>query len=119
MAPLLIDDSSLVFRKMDTTPSHRPLPEVQIRSNTFLRVRLSYTRISRKGECLIQSLAEYKSTAGSGRIGLGAATHQTANLCSKLNCAACHDRGPRRAHLFQRPDLENTGYRFGTRPFPQ
>src|SRR5271166_959329 len=29
-----------------------------------------------------------KSTAGTGRIGHGSATHQTANLCSKLNCAS-------------------------------
>ena len=29
-----------------------------------------------------------KSTAGTGRIGHGGATHQTANLCSKLNCAS-------------------------------
>ena len=29
-----------------------------------------------------------KSTAGTERIGHGGATHQTANLCSKLNCAS-------------------------------
>ena len=29
-----------------------------------------------------------KSTAGTGRIGHGSATHQTANLCGKLNCAS-------------------------------
>jgi hypothetical protein len=29
-----------------------------------------------------------KSTAGTGRIGHGGATHQTAYLCSKLNCAS-------------------------------
>src|SRR5208337_3750245 len=29
-----------------------------------------------------------KSTAGTGRIGHGSATHQTANLCDKLNCAS-------------------------------
>src|SRR5208337_798580 len=29
-----------------------------------------------------------KSTAGTGRIGHGSATHQTANLCGKLHCAS-------------------------------
>ena len=29
-----------------------------------------------------------KSTAGTGRIGHGSATHRTANLCGKLNCAS-------------------------------
>src|SRR5271157_1905891 len=49
-----------------------------------------------------------KSTAGTGRIGYGGATHQTANLCSKLNCASLpRPQGRAGAPLFQQPDLEN------------
>ena len=49
-----------------------------------------------------------KSTAGTGRIGHGGATHQTANLCSKLNCASLpRPQGRAGARLFQQPDLEN------------
>ncbi len=38
----------------------------------------------------------------------GGATHQTANLCSKLNCASLPQRrGCAGARLFQQPDLES------------
>ncbi len=49
-----------------------------------------------------------KSTAATERIGHGGATHQTANLCSKLNCASSsRPQGRAGARLFQQPDLEN------------
>ena len=49
-----------------------------------------------------------KSTAATERIGHGGATHQTANLCSKLNCASLpRPQGRAGAHLFQQLDLEN------------
>src|SRR5208337_3818950 len=49
-----------------------------------------------------------KSTAATERIGHGGATHQTANLCSKLNCASLpRPQGRAGARLFQQPDLEN------------
>ena len=49
-----------------------------------------------------------KSTAGTERIGHGGATHQTANLCNKLNCASSpRPQGRAGARLFQQPDLEN------------
>ena len=49
-----------------------------------------------------------KSTAAPERIGQGGATHQTANLCSKLNCASLpRPRDRAGARLFQQPDLEN------------
>ena len=38
-----------------------------------------------------------KSTAGTGRIGHGGATHQTAYLCSKLIAQLATTAGPRRA----------------------
>ena len=37
-----------------------------------------------------------------------AQTHQTANLCGKLNCASLpRPQGRANAHSFQQPDLEN------------
>ena len=46
-------------------------------------------------------------------------THQTANLCSKLNCTACHDRRAAPARLLA---ATGSGEDLGTdriRPFPQ
>jgi hypothetical protein len=40
------------------------------------------------GKCYLDLNRAQKSTAGTGRIGHGGATHQTAYLCSKLNCAS-------------------------------
>ena len=49
-----------------------------------------------------------KSTAATERIGHGGATHQTANLCGKLNFASLpRPQGRAGARLFQQPDLEN------------
>ena len=59
-------------------------------------------------ENLTTSRQRAKSTAGTERIGHGGATHQTANLCSKLNCASLpRPQGRAGARLFQQPDLEN------------
>ena len=66
------------------------------------------TRSRRAARLYSTSRQRAKSTAGTERIGHGGATHQTANLCSKLNCASLpRPQGRRRRALFQQPDLEN------------
>ena len=61
-----------------------------------------------------------KSTAGTGRIGHGGATHQTANLCSKLNCASLPRPQGRAGRACSSNRIwRTTGYRCGTGPFPQ
>ena len=66
------------------------------------------TRSRRAARLSSTSRQRAKSTAGTERIGHGGATHQTANLCSKLNCASLpRPQGRAGARLFQQPDLEN------------
>ena len=61
-----------------------------------------------------------KSTAGTERIGHGGATHQTANLCSKLNCASLPRPQGRAARDCSTSRIwRTTGYRCGTGPFPK
>src|SRR5271157_2521301 len=60
-----------------------------------------------------------KSTAATERIGHGGATHRTANLCSKLNCASLpRPQGRAGARLFQQPDLEKHWVSMRNRALP-
>ena len=61
-----------------------------------------------------------KSTAGTERIGHGGATHQTANLCSKLNYASLPRPQGRAGRACSSSRIwRTTGYRCGTGPFLQ
>src|SRR5271157_2673019 len=72
------------------------------------RARVACCKVAVDACFLSTSRQRAKSTAATERIGHGGATHRTAYLCSKLNCASLpRPQGRAGARLFQQPDLEN------------